>query len=114
MSRALIILRVSSTLFNGKGRSVKDLTAPLAKINVEHGQRYRFRLISLACEPNFTFSIDGHNMTIIEADGVETNPLTVDSFMIFPGQRYSFVLTADQPVDNYCESERDIFDSGLV
>ena len=75
MSRALIILRVSSTLFNGKGRSVKDLTAPLAKINVEHGKRYRFRLISLACEPNFTFSIDGHNMTIIEADGQLTEPL---------------------------------------
>ena len=75
MLRALIISRAFSTLFNGKGRSVKNLTAPLAKINVEHGKRYRFRLISLACEPNFTFSIDGHNMTIIEADGQLTEPL---------------------------------------
>ena len=102
MSRALIILRVSSTLFNGKGRSVKDLTAPLAKINVEHGKRYRFRLISLACEPNFTFSIDGHNMTIIEADGVETEPVEVDQLTIYAAQRYSIVVEANQAVENYC------------
>ena len=43
-------------------------------------------------------------MTIIEADGVETEPLTVDSFAIFPSQRYSVVFTADQPIDNYCTS----------
>lgn len=35
---------------------------------------------------SFTFSIDGHNMTIIEADGVETEPLTVDSLNIFAGE----------------------------
>jgi len=40
-------------------------------------------------------------MTIIEADGVSTNPLTVDSIQIFVGQRYSFVLTTNQPVGNY-------------
>ncbi|KAI5831415.1 multicopper oxidase/laccase, partial [Schizophyllum commune Tattone D] len=90
-----------STLFNGKGRSVKDLTTPLAKIKVEHGKRYRFRLISLACEPNYTFSIDGHNMTIIEADGQLTEPLTVNEIQILPGQRYSFILNATQPRDNY-------------
>jgi len=40
-------------------------------------------------------------MTIIEADGVETQPYTVDAIQIFAGQRYSFVLTANQAVDNY-------------
>ena len=44
-------------------------------------------------------------MTVIEADGVETNPHTVDSFEIFPSQRYSVVVHADQPVDNYCEHQ---------
>ncbi|KAL1743791.1 multicopper oxidase/laccase [Schizophyllum fasciatum] len=90
-----------STLINGKGRSVKDFTAPLANITVEQGKRYRFRLISLACEPNYVFSIDGHNMTIIEADGQLTEPLTVNEIQIFPGQRYSFILNATQPSDNY-------------
>lgn len=41
-------------------------------------------------------------MTIIEVDGVETQPLVVDSLDIHPAQRLSFVLTADQAVDNYC------------
>jgi iron transport multicopper oxidase len=39
--------------------------------------------------------------TIIEADGIETNRQTVDSIQIFAGQRYSFILTTNQPVNNY-------------
>lgn len=39
--------------------------------------------------------------TIIEVDGNDVQPLVVDSIQIFAAQRYSFVLTADQPVNNY-------------
>jgi iron transport multicopper oxidase len=39
--------------------------------------------------------------TIIEVDGVNVEPLVVDSIHIFTGQRYSIVLTANQTVDNY-------------
>lgn len=39
--------------------------------------------------------------TIIEADSINTQPLTVDSIQIFAGQRYSFVLNTNQPVSNY-------------
>jgi iron transport multicopper oxidase len=74
---------------------------PLSTITVIPGKRYRFRLISTACHPNHVFSIDGHNMTIIEVDSVNTQPVTVDSIQIFPGQRYSFTLTANQPISNY-------------
>ena len=41
-------------------------------------------------------------MTVIEADGVETQPYTVDALTIFSGQRYSFVVDMDQNIDNYC------------
>lgn len=34
-------------------------------------------------------------------DGVNSQPLTVDSIQIFAGQRYSFVLNANQPINNY-------------
>ena len=34
-------------------------------------------------------------------DGVNVTPLVVDSIQIFAGQRYSFILHANQPVDNY-------------
>ena len=64
---------------------------------------YRFRLVSVSCDPNFTFSIDGHSLTVIEADGQNTDPLTVNSLTIFAGQRYSVVVEANQPVANYCE-----------
>lgn len=53
---------------------------------------YRFRLVSISCDPNYTFSIDGHTMTIIEVDGVNHDALAVDSLQIFAGQRYSFIV----------------------
>lgn len=68
--------------------------APLAVITVTQGTRYRFRLVSMSCDPNWVFSIHNHTMTIIEADGVSTQPYTVDALQIFAGQRYSFVLNA--------------------
>ncbi len=55
----------------------------------------------MSCDPAYTFSIDDHSMTIIEADSVNTKPLEVDSIQIFAGQRYSFVLEATQDVGNY-------------
>jgi iron transport multicopper oxidase len=90
-----------STLINGKGRYAGGPTVPLSVINVQPNKRYRFRLVSISCDPNYIFSIDGHTMTVIEADGVNTQPYTVDSIQIFAGQRYSFVVTANRPVGNY-------------
>ncbi|KAI0923400.1 laccase [Taiwanofungus camphoratus] len=91
----------SSVLINGLGRDSNTSTSPLSVITVIPGLRYRFRLISMSCDPNFVFSIDGHNMTIIEAEGENTEPLLIDSVQIFAAQRYSFVLEADQPINNY-------------
>ncbi|KAK1220767.1 hypothetical protein PQX77_016443 [Marasmius sp. AFHP31] len=90
-----------STLINGQGRYPGGPQQALAIINVEQGKRYRFRVISMVCDPRFDFSIDGHNMAIIEADGVNHDPVTVDKFTIFAGQRYSAVVKADQPIGNY-------------
>lgn len=53
---------------------------------------YRFRLIQMACDANFVFSIDSHDMTIIETDGENTAPLTVDSMQVYAAQRYSFIV----------------------
>nr|AAB63444.1 phenoloxidase [Trametes sp. I-62] len=99
--RSAFPLGADATLINGLGRSPTTPSADLAVINVTQGKRYRFRLVSLSCDPNHTFSIDGHNMTIIEVDSVNSQPLVVDSIQIFAAQRYSFVLNANQAVDNY-------------
>ncbi|KAL6309377.1 Cupredoxin [Sparassis latifolia] len=90
-----------ATLINGLGPSYNGSDTPLAVITVQQGLRYRIRLVSISCDPNFIFSIDGHNMTIIETDGVNTDPLVVDSLQIYAAQRYSFILVANQPINNY-------------
>ncbi|KAJ7166783.1 laccase 1 precursor [Mycena filopes] len=91
----------NSTLINGLGRYQGGPASALAVINVVKGRRYRFRIVAIACDPNYIFNIDGHSMTIIEVDGVNHQPLTVDSLQIFAGQRYSAVVTANQPIGNY-------------
>ncbi|KAJ7580936.1 laccase 5 [Mycena floridula] len=81
-----------ATLFNGIGAYVDGPLSALAVIAVKKGVRYRIRLVSMSCDPNFIFSIDGHEMTVIEADGINTYPVKVDSIQIYAGQRYSFVV----------------------
>ncbi|KAH9479141.1 Acyl-coenzyme A oxidase 2 [Psilocybe cubensis] len=90
-----------STVINGKGRYAGGPASPLAIVNVVQGTKYRFRLVSISCDPNFVFSIDGHTMKIIEVEGENVVPIDVDSIQIFAGQRYSFVLNANQEIDNY-------------
>lgn len=60
--QAGFIPRPDSTLINGKGRYPGGPTSPLAVIRVLKGIKYRFRLVSISCDPNYTFSIDGHTM----------------------------------------------------
>ncbi|KAH9008532.1 laccase C [Lactarius hengduanensis] len=98
---APLVPEFNSTLINGIGRYSGGSSVPLAVVNVVRGMRYRLRLVSISCDPAFTFSIDGHQLTIIEVDGVNHQPLLVDSLQIFAGQRYSVVLNANQPIGNY-------------
>lgn len=90
-----------STLINGLGRYAGGPSSPLSIISVRKGRRYRFRVFSLSCDPNYVFSIDRHSLTVIEADGVTSKPFIVDSLTIYAGQRYSVILNANQTVKNY-------------
>ncbi|KAF8263781.1 laccase [Lactarius quietus] len=92
----------NTTLINGKGRYFGGpQNVSLAVVSVTKGTRYRFRLVSISCDPSFVFSIDGHQFTVIEVEGTNVQPLVVDSIELFAGQRYSVVLKADQPIGNY-------------
>jgi iron transport multicopper oxidase len=93
-TQAPAIPAFNSTLINGKGRypgGPQDV--PLAVVDVRKGTRYRFRLVSISCDPSFVFSIDGHKFTVIEVEGQNVQPLLVDSLQIFVGQRYSVVVS---------------------
>ncbi|KAK0440796.1 laccase 1 [Armillaria borealis] len=102
---ALMATRVgptpNSTLINGMGRFFEDPTAPLFVMTVAPNKRYRLRLISASCNAGLKFSIDGHNFTIIETDGINIQPITVNSLSILASQRFSVILETNQPVDNY-------------
>ncbi|KAJ7893989.1 Cu-oxidase-domain-containing protein [Mycena leptocephala] len=87
-------------LFNSKGRYNGGPEVEYAAVSVVPGKRYRFRLINISARSNFVVSIDNHTMTVIEADGVATEPHEVNILVIHAGQRYSFVA-ANQAVGNY-------------
>ncbi|KAJ7509112.1 laccase [Mycena galericulata] len=90
-----------STVINGLGRTPGGEKVPLETVNVSSGLRYRLRLINVACLSGFNVSIDSHSMDVIELDGTETYPRTVDVVSIWPGQRVSVIVEANQNVDNY-------------
>ncbi len=56
-------------------------------LDLSHRISYRFRLVSISCDPSFIFSIDNHTMTVIEVEGTNTQPLLIDSLEIFAGAR---------------------------
>jgi len=90
-----------SGLINGRGRFNGGPLVPFAVVNVQRGKRYRLRVFAIACRPFFTFQIDNHNLTFIEADGIEHDPVEVQNVDVYTAQRYSLILHANQPVDNY-------------
>jgi len=107
----------NSTLINGKGRYPGGPQVGLAVVNVIKGKRsvlglaleiktfhgrynsYRFRLVSISCGPSFRFSIDNHTMTVIEVDGTNVQPLTIDGVELFAGARGSnpIICSINQP-----------------
>lgn len=62
------------------------------KWQVEPGKTYRLRIASVSALVNFIFYIPGLNFTIVEVDGVYTEPAETSSVMMVPGQRYSLLL----------------------
>ena len=92
----------TSMLINGRGAPQQTFSSarnetPRATFRVQHGNRYRFRLINagfLYCPVEF--SIDNHTLTVIASDGGLVEPVEVASLIIYAGERYDFVVDANQ------------------
>ncbi|KAH0943521.1 hypothetical protein HID58_003158 [Brassica napus] len=66
------------------------------------GKTYRLRIGSLTSLSALSFQIEGHNLTVVEADGHYVEPFTVRNLFIYSGETYSVLLKADQnPSRNY-------------
>ncbi|XP_310270.3 uncharacterized protein LOC1271472 [Anopheles gambiae] len=85
---------------------------PLKVFHVDKGRRYRFRLINaefLNCPVEL--SIENHNLTVIASDGFGIQPLEdLGSFVSYAGERFDFIVKANQPVANYLIRFRGLMD----
>uniref|UniRef100_A0A0D9XD08 L-ascorbate oxidase n=1 Tax=Leersia perrieri TaxID=77586 RepID=A0A0D9XD08_9ORYZ len=104
-------------LINGRGRFVNcSASAPtmVEGCNVAHpdcapavfavvpGKTYRFRIASVTSLSALNFEIEGHAMTVVEADGHYVKPFVVKNLNIYSGETYSVLITANQdPNRNY-------------
>lgn len=104
-----------SLLINGRGRfdcstpgipaDVCNATNPECSpysMTVVPGKTYRLRIGSLTSLSALSFEIEGHNLTVVEADGHAVEPFVVQNLYIYSGETYSVLVKADKdPKRNY-------------
>ncbi|XP_031333114.1 laccase-4-like isoform X2 [Photinus pyralis] len=109
--------KADTLLVNGMGRfknfSISNSTVftPTARFVVKKGYRYRFRVINaefMNCP--IELSLDNHTITIISSDGNDLVPITAESVVTYAGERFDFVLNADQPTGLYWMRFRGLMD----
>ena len=103
----------SAGLINGRGQYtcttaekndpvIQCKTQPPSQFTFSSGKRYRLRIINASGYAAFNFSIAGHAMKVIEADGVDLTPSRfVTNLFLNVAQRYSVVVAADQVPATY-------------
>ena len=74
---------------------------PLKEYFIKKGAKYRFRVICHGVYYPFRISVDSHTLTIVSSDGYDVKPQEFESFIINPGERYDFVITANQTIGSY-------------
>jgi hypothetical protein len=67
----------------------------------EAGKKYLLRLVNVAVDGVFQFSIDGHTLKVVAHDLVPVVPYTTDSVEITIGQRYDVIVEANAAPGNY-------------
>lgn len=67
----------------------QNLTVP-----VQPGKTYLFRMVNMGAFAGQYIWFEGHNMTILEVDGVYTHPAEASMIYLSAAQRCSFLITA--------------------
>ncbi|KAJ2734444.1 ferroxidase fet3 [Coemansia sp. BCRC 34962] len=71
-------------------------------IYFQPGKTYRLRLVNMGTLRWFQFTLPGHEMRVIEMDGIDIEPQVVEGLDMAPAQRYSVLVTARNSVEfNY-------------
>jgi len=91
--------------FNISTKCLETCLSPMEEMlnvtTVQAGNTYRFRIISAAALVMMNLAISNHNMTIVQVEGTNVEPFTVDSLDVAPGQRYDVLVTMDQTPRTY-------------
>ena len=90
-----------SGLINGRGRYDSTTYSLLSSFNVDSGKAYRFRVIGAQALYSYKLEVVGHKLNVMASDGHLLVPLEVDYLIVHAGERYDFILTADQSPGNY-------------
>ncbi len=72
-----------------------------SQFDVNEGSQAYFRLVGGMRSFNLQFSIAGHKLGVVAIDGFYIEEQEVDYISIHAGERYDFILHADQDVDKY-------------
>lgn len=107
-------LEAPSILLNGVGNVTRYNNSngntaaipELYKVSVDppsgrKAKRYLLRLINTSFESTFIFSIDLHELLVVEADFVPIKPYKTTSVLIGIGQRYHVILEASDPTGRH-------------
>ena len=90
-----------SGLINGKGRYNSTTYNLLSNFTVDAGKAYRFRVIGAQALYSYMLEVVGHELNIMASDGYLLTPTKVDYLIVHAGERYDFILTADNNPGNY-------------
>ncbi|OCF33774.1 acidic laccase [Kwoniella heveanensis CBS 569] len=86
-----------------------------AEIAFEAGKKYRIHIVNTGTLGMFWLKIDGHEMKIIEMDGIEHEPFPIDVLTVSVAQRYSILVEALNTTDkNYAltlQQDTDMYDA---
>ena len=72
-----------------------------------HGELFRLRFINASAMSIFNVRIPGLPMTIVQADGLNVQPIETDEFQIGTAETYDVIVTPDETNQAYtimCES----------
>jgi iron transport multicopper oxidase len=71
-------------------------------VSIQPGKTYLVRMVNMGAFAGQYVWFEGHNMTIVEIDGVYTEATEAEMIYIAAAQRYSFLLTAkNETTSNY-------------
>ena len=90
-----------SGLINGRGRYNSTTHSLLSVFHVDHDKAYRFRVIGAQSLYSYKLEVVGHKLKVMATDGHLLVPVEVDYIIVHAGERYDFVLVADQRPGNY-------------